>query len=159
MAVDGTYEITITTPMGTRTHTLILETNNNALDGTLTGPFGNQSISDGTINGNDISWSVELKPPRGFKAYLMRGFRSVMQGVMGGIMGSFAGPPSLRQGPRGGPPIGGPRPGGPPMMGPPPADMSLFFTGTVHGDDISGHVEIGPIGSVAFKGTRIKNPT
>lgn len=133
MAVNGTYEITITTPMGTRTHTLILETNNNTLNGTLTGPFGKQSISDGTINGNDISWSVELKPPRGFKAYLMKVFRSVMQGIMGG----FAGPP---------------------MMGPPPADMSLFFKGTVQGDDISGNVEMGPIGSVAFRGTRIKNP-
>ena len=85
MAVIGTYEITITTPMGTRTHTLILETNNNTLNGTLTGPFGKQSISDGTINGNDISWSVELKPPRGFKAI----FNERVQGCYAGYNGRF----------------------------------------------------------------------
>ncbi len=134
MAVDGTYEITITTPMGTRTHTLILETKNNTLNGTFTGPFGKQRISDGSISSNDISWSVELKPPKSFKSYLLRGFRSVMQGIMGGFTGS-------------------------PMMGPPPADMSLFFTGTVQGDEISGNVEMGPMGSVAFRGTPIKNPS
>jgi hypothetical protein len=133
MPIDGTYEITITTPMGTRTHTLILETNNNTLNGTLIGPFGKQNISDGAINGNGISWSVELKPLRGSKAYLLRGFRSTMHG----IMGNFAGPP---------------------IMGPPTADMRLFFTGFVQGDDISGHVEMGPISSVVFRGTRIKNP-
>jgi len=149
MAIDGTYEITVTTPMGTQTHTLILETNNNALAGTLTGPFGKQNISDGTINGNDISWFVELKPPRDFKAYLLRGFRNIIYSMMGGITGSFTGPPSLKQGPQ----------GGPPMTGPSPADMNLFFTGTVQGDDISGYVEMGPLGSIAFKAIRIKNST
>ncbi len=63
MAVDGNWNITMTTPMGDRQSTLSLK----SLGGTLTGTqaaegnFGD--IFDGKANGDDLSWKISIASP------------------------------------------------------------------------------------------------
>jgi hypothetical protein len=63
MAVDGNWNITMSTPMGERNTTLALK----AVGGTLTGTQGAEGttaeIFDGTANGNDVAWKVSITNP------------------------------------------------------------------------------------------------
>ena len=58
MAVDGTYDITLGTPMGDRPGKLILNSNGGALSGTFESQQGNQDFEDGTVDGDEIAWST-----------------------------------------------------------------------------------------------------
>ena len=63
MAVDGNWNITMSTPMGERNATLSLK----AAGGTLTGVQGAEGntaeIFDGTANGDDVAWKVSITNP------------------------------------------------------------------------------------------------
>lgn len=98
MAIDGTYNITISTPMGDRPASLTLVTDGEALSGTFSSQQGDQPWDGGTVNGNQIAWS-----------------------------NNFSG-----------------------AMGP----MQLDFAGTVEGDQLSGTVQFGAMGSGTFTGVR-----
>lgn len=64
MAVDGTYSITIQTPMGPQDSTLTLTTAGDALTGTQTAPNGGSApIEEGTVNGNEVSWKASITKP------------------------------------------------------------------------------------------------
>ena len=65
MAVDGTYEITVDTPMGAQSITLTLKTDGNALSGKIDSPMGAQEFSGGNVSGDDISWNMEIESPMG----------------------------------------------------------------------------------------------
>jgi len=98
MAIDGTYNITISTPMGDRPASLTLVTDGDALSGTFSSQQGDQPWDGGTVNGNQVAWS-----------------------------NNFSG-----------------------AMGP----MQLDFAGTVEGDQLSGTVQFGAMGSGTFTGVR-----
>ncbi len=57
MAIDGTYNITIVTPMGDRPASLTLVTDGNALSGKFGSQQGEQEWDGGTVDGNDVAWS------------------------------------------------------------------------------------------------------
>ena len=63
MAVDGNWNLTMTTPMGERQATLSLK----AEGGTLTGSQGAEGntaeIFDGTVNGDSVAWKVSITNP------------------------------------------------------------------------------------------------
>ena len=99
MAVDGTYNITIATPMGDRPATLTLLADGDTLSGKFSSQQGDQEWDGGTIDGNEVSWSND-----------------------------FSG-----------------------AMGP----MQLDFAGTVDGDELSGTVQFGALGSGTFAGKRV----
>ncbi len=65
MAVDGTYEIEIDTPMGAQKGKLTLKTDGDKLSGTMETPMGNQEFSDGTVSGDDVAWAMEINSPMG----------------------------------------------------------------------------------------------
>jgi hypothetical protein len=65
MAVDGTYEITVDTPMGAQSMTLTLKTDGDALSGKIDSPMGAQEFSGGSVSGDDISWNMEIESPMG----------------------------------------------------------------------------------------------
>ena len=56
MAVDGTWNITLSTPMGDRPATLTLKTDGSALSGSFGGPQGSQEFSGGTADGDKVAW-------------------------------------------------------------------------------------------------------
>jgi hypothetical protein len=63
MAIDGTWNLTIETPIGTQESTLQAQSSAGALTGTQSGPDGSQPIQDGAINGAEASWSVNITSP------------------------------------------------------------------------------------------------
>ena len=65
MAVDGTYNIEVTTQRGVRPSKLTLKTDGDSLSGTYGGQQGEQPFSGGTVSGNDLSWSVKMSGPMG----------------------------------------------------------------------------------------------
>jgi hypothetical protein len=65
MAVDGTYNIEMNTPMGARPGTLTLKTDGDSLSGTFSGGQGEQSFQDGTVAGEEVAWSIQMSGPMG----------------------------------------------------------------------------------------------
>jgi hypothetical protein len=64
MAVDGTYNLTIDTPMGKQEAKLVMKASGNKLTGTMENDMGKNDIT-GTVKGNDVSWEMELNSPMG----------------------------------------------------------------------------------------------
>jgi hypothetical protein len=64
MAVDGTYNVEMTTPRGTQTGTITLKAAGNAVSGTYTTPRGAQNFT-GTIDGDNVAWSLNVPSPMG----------------------------------------------------------------------------------------------
>lgn len=66
MAVDGTYNITVHTPMGDQKSKLNLKTEGNSLSGSLEDAMsGVTEFMGGTVNGNEVSWTITPKTPMG----------------------------------------------------------------------------------------------
>lgn len=65
MAIDGTYNITIVTPMGDRPASLTLVTDGEALSGTFSSQQGDQEWDGGTVNGNEVAWSNDFSGAMG----------------------------------------------------------------------------------------------
>lgn len=63
MAADGTWNIAIETPMGTRHSTLVLKSEGGALKGTQSEGSDSTEIAEGTANGNQLSWKVSINNP------------------------------------------------------------------------------------------------
>jgi hypothetical protein len=63
MAADGTWQLTMNTPMGERRSTLTLSTSGGTLTGQQEAEGNITDIADGTVNGNDLSWKVSITNP------------------------------------------------------------------------------------------------
>ena len=63
MAVDGTWNLTMNTPMGERRSTVTLSTSGATLTGTQEAEGNTTEIAAGTVNGNDVSWQVSITNP------------------------------------------------------------------------------------------------
>jgi hypothetical protein len=97
MAVDGNWNITMSTPMGDRQAALTLQSAGGTLTGTQSADGDSGEIFDGTVNGDDVAWKLSITNPM---------------------------------------------------------PLTLAFSGKVDGDQISGEMGIGPMGSFPFTGTR-----
>ncbi|HZU73282.1 MAG TPA: hypothetical protein VE990_10990 [Acidimicrobiales bacterium] len=63
MAADGTWNITINSPMGSQAVTLTLATDGNKLTGKASGPQGDLELTDGTVDGDNLTWKASLTQP------------------------------------------------------------------------------------------------
>lgn len=64
MAVDGTWKLTVNTPMGSQESTLVITSSGGTLTGTQSAGSGDgRPIDDGTVNGNTISWKSSITKP------------------------------------------------------------------------------------------------
>jgi hypothetical protein len=63
MAVDGNWNITMSTPMGDRQTTLNLKSAGGALTGTQEAEGNSVEIFDGKANGDDVFWKVSITSP------------------------------------------------------------------------------------------------
>ncbi|MGQ0740831.1 MAG: hypothetical protein ACT4OG_00845 [Alphaproteobacteria bacterium] len=98
MGIDGTWKLTINTPMGEQQSTLTIAAAGAQLTGTQSAPSGESGpIMDGNVNGNAVSWKASITRPMA---------------------------------------------------------MTLEFSGTVSGDDMSGEVRLGMFGTSGFTGKR-----
>jgi hypothetical protein len=91
MAVDGNWNITMSTPMGERTATLTLASTGGTLTGTQAAEGNSGEILDGTVNGDDVAWKISITQPMALTlAFTGRVAGDSMSGEMGiGPMGSF----------------------------------------------------------------------
>ena len=97
MAADGTWNLTMDTPMGERRSTLTLSTAGGALTGKQEAEGNTTDIADGSVNGNNLSWKVSITNPM---------------------------------------------------------PLTLTFSGTVEGNNLTGTADTGMFGSFPFQGTR-----
>ncbi|MEZ5557323.1 MAG: hypothetical protein R3E86_02075 [Pseudomonadales bacterium] len=63
MSADGTWNTTMNTPMGAQQGTLTLATDGGTLTGKLSGAQGEIELTDGTVDGNALSWKAALTSP------------------------------------------------------------------------------------------------
>jgi hypothetical protein len=63
MAIDGKWEITINSPMGAQKATLDLKADGGTLTGTQTAMQGTQSVTNGKVSGNNLTWSASITSP------------------------------------------------------------------------------------------------
>jgi len=63
MAVDGTWNLTMDTPMGERTSTLVVKAAGGALEGSQSAEGQTAAIFDGTVSGNTVGWKVSITQP------------------------------------------------------------------------------------------------
>lgn len=64
MAVDGTWKLTVNTPMGAQESTLVISASGASLTGTQSAGSGEgRPIDDGKVNGNNISWKASITKP------------------------------------------------------------------------------------------------
>ena len=65
MAADGSWNVTMSTPMGAQQTTLTLATSGTALSGSLDAPppLGKVEFSDGTADGDNLTWKANLTAP------------------------------------------------------------------------------------------------
>jgi hypothetical protein len=91
MAVDGTWNITMTTPMGERNTTLAVKSSGGTLMGTQGADGTSGEIFDGTVNGDDVAWKLSITNPMPLTlAFTGKVSGDSMSGEMGiGPMGSF----------------------------------------------------------------------
>lgn len=65
MAIDGSYNIQINTPMGKQEGRITLKTEGNSLRGIVAMKAGEQSFDSGTVSGNECAWMVQVNTPMG----------------------------------------------------------------------------------------------
>ena len=63
MSVDGKYEIIVQSPMGPQPSTLELKAEGNVLTGTQSAQGRSQPITDGKVDGNNVSWKNAITTP------------------------------------------------------------------------------------------------
>ena len=64
MAVDGTWKLTVNTPMGAQESTLVLTTSGGTPSGTQSAGSGEgRPVDHVTVNGNDVSWTSSITRP------------------------------------------------------------------------------------------------
>ncbi len=64
MAVDGTWKLTVNTPMGAQESTLVISSSGGTLTGTQSAGAGEgKAIDEGTVSGNTISWKSSITRP------------------------------------------------------------------------------------------------
>jgi hypothetical protein len=91
MAVDGNWNITMSTPMGERNATLTLKNAGGTLTGTQGADGNSAEIFDGTANGDDVAWKVSITNPMPLTLeFTGKVAGDAISGEMGiGPMGSF----------------------------------------------------------------------
>jgi hypothetical protein len=63
MSVDGTWQITLQTPMGAQASTIELVSDGSTLTGTQSGNGESGPIFDGSVDGDTATWKVSITRP------------------------------------------------------------------------------------------------
>ncbi|WP_027444263.1 hypothetical protein [Erythrobacter cryptus] len=67
MSVAGTYKTTVKSPMGDQNGTLTVVPDGDTFTGSMVGSLGSMDITDGTIAGNTIKWTMNMTVPMPMK--------------------------------------------------------------------------------------------
>ncbi|TNE34753.1 MAG: hypothetical protein EP350_01315 [Alphaproteobacteria bacterium] len=68
MSVAGTYECVTKTPMGDQKSTVtIVDNGDGTFSGTAAGAMGSMNLEDGKVDGNNITWVMNMTVPMPMK--------------------------------------------------------------------------------------------
>lgn len=62
-AVDGVYDATVKTPMGDQKMVFTVNSDGGSFSGSIVGALGSMDISDGTVDGNVLTWKMDMTVP------------------------------------------------------------------------------------------------
>ncbi len=65
MSIQGQYDVTVKTPVGTQEGSLRLVVDGDDLSGVLTNPKGASEFSGGTVSGNEVAFETKIRTPMG----------------------------------------------------------------------------------------------
>jgi hypothetical protein len=63
MSVAGTYDVVTKTPMGDQKGTFTVNVSGDTFTGAVAGPMGDMEVKDGKVDGNNLSWKMDMKVP------------------------------------------------------------------------------------------------
>ncbi|TCD06231.1 hypothetical protein EYB45_00345 [Erythrobacteraceae bacterium CFH 75059] len=65
MSVAGTYDTVVKSPMGDQKGTFTVQPSDDgsSFTGSMAGGMGSMDVKNGTINGNELSWSMDMTVP------------------------------------------------------------------------------------------------
>ncbi len=63
MSLDGNYECITKSPMGDQKSVLSVKTDGNTFTGQNAGAMGSLEIEGGTVDGNTLRWTMQMKVP------------------------------------------------------------------------------------------------
>jgi hypothetical protein len=61
--VDGAYDCVTKTPLGDQASVFTIVSNGDTFHGTNAGPLGSMDVKDGKVDGNKLSWKMEMVIP------------------------------------------------------------------------------------------------
>jgi hypothetical protein len=61
--VDGAWDCVTQTPMGEQTSVFTVKTEGATFTGSNAGPLGSLDVIDGKVEGNTLTWKMEMKVP------------------------------------------------------------------------------------------------
>ncbi len=61
--VDGAYDCLTKTPMGDQTSVFTIVSDGDTFNGTNAGPLGSLDVKNGKVDGNAISWTMDMVVP------------------------------------------------------------------------------------------------
>ena len=63
MSVAGSYKIVTKTPMGDQNGTFTVTVSGASFTGGVAGPLGAMDVRDGKVDGNKLTWKMDMKVP------------------------------------------------------------------------------------------------
>jgi hypothetical protein len=92
MSVAGSYECVVKSPMGDQKSVMTVNVDGNSWSGSNVGAQGSLDCYDGTVDGNTITWKMDMKVPM---PMLLEGTAtidgdSISGGVKAGMFGTMA---------------------------------------------------------------------
>jgi hypothetical protein len=73
MAIEGTYQLKVTTPMGIKPGKLILHVEGSILSGTITNMGNSNEFTGGTVDGDHFEFKAEGQTPMGHAKLEVKG--------------------------------------------------------------------------------------
>lgn len=61
--VDGSYDVTIKSPMGDQSAVLTVNSDGDSFNGQMVGGLGSMDINGGTVAGDTINWTMDMTVP------------------------------------------------------------------------------------------------
>lgn len=63
MSVAGTYDVVTKTPMGDQQGKFTVNVDGDSFTGQVAGPMGAMEVQDGKVDGNKLTWKMDMKVP------------------------------------------------------------------------------------------------
>ena len=85
MSIAGSFQVIINSPLGDREATLNLDVTGEVVSGSIHSEDVSQNFSGGAVNGNEVSWEMDLTRPNITYGEMGR-FLRMAEGIQGRVL-------------------------------------------------------------------------